>query len=375
MSDDIKKIQELVHLAEQELAKHKIESRYILDIKELRKVLPKTGLNVATRAKALGGTKIGLNEYMFENRYGPEKLARQLLAYAREEQSKMPQGTMFDRDFTNLGLAIARGGMSTKSFISNLPTGQSVINARDIENADVRRDLKELNAAVIEQNNIIAASVVRNLNTTTRALGYLIDLKGPNAQKVKEIKSTLEAKIKQYAEGDAIRTVEETLVSSAQSIFNGKAKPKAATTTSRAQPSKTKEKTVTITPKLRVLANNRLMITGQGYNKFTSVSSLMLYLNSIISRFVAAQMGKGPELTYRTGRFANNVKITSLVANRQQTIALHYDYMNSPYQTFEPGFKQGHKGYDPRRLIRKSIRQLMIQALGIGNVLITKVGE
>jgi len=45
--------------------------------------------------------------------------------------------------------------------------------------------------------------------------------------------------------------------------------------------------------------------------------------------------------------------------------SIAYTYQLSPYQTFEPGFKQGSPDRDPRKLIDLSIREIAAQfALG-----------
>ena len=43
---------------------------------------------------------------------------------------------------------------------------------------------------------------------------------------------------------------------------------------------------------------------------------------------------------------------------------LDYTYMKNPYQTFEPGFKQGSTMRDPRKIIGESIREIATAILG-----------
>ena len=64
-----------------------------------------------------------------------------------------------------------------------------------------------------------------------------------------------------------------------------------------------------------------------------------------------------PNLHNQTGRFARSVELVK-ISQRGQSIQAFLTYMKYPYQTFEPGFKQGHKGYDPRRLIDQSVREI-----------------
>jgi hypothetical protein len=45
--------------------------------------------------------------------------------------------------------------------------------------------------------------------------------------------------------------------------------------------------------------------------------------------------------------------------SREGMITAFYSYMKNPYQTFEPGFRQGTpKTRDPKLLISKSIREI-----------------
>ena len=73
-------------------------------------------------------------------------------------------------------------------------------------------------------------------------------------------------------------------------------------------------------------------------------------------------MGDGSRkdiLNYRTGRFAASVKVDRLSQSREGMITAFYSYMKNPYQTFEPGYKQGApKTRDPKLLIARSIREI-----------------
>lgn len=94
-----------------------------------------------------------------------------------------------------------------------------------------------------------------------------------------------------------------------------------------------------------------------------SLTSLQVYINENLQHVISANMGGGTErniLNYRTGRFAESVKVDSLSQSRQGMITAFYTYMKNPYQTFEPGFKQGSpKSRDPKLLISRSIREIV----------------
>jgi hypothetical protein len=94
----------------------------------------------------------------------------------------------------------------------------------------------------------------------------------------------------------------------------------------------------------------------------TSFSQVKLYaaLNAKINTVVAKNM-ELPGLQYQTGRFASGVKITDVSKTPQGFPSIGYTYQLYPYQTFEPGFKQGSIDRDPRKLIDRSIREIAAQ--------------
>lgn len=100
--------------------------------------------------------------------------------------------------------------------------------------------------------------------------------------------------------------------------------------------------------------------------RYISLTSIMNLINGKLALQIQKNMGKGSArsiLNYRTGRFAESARITSMT-QRGGKIDAFYTYMKNPYQTFEPGFKQGlPTSRDPRKLIEKSIRQLATDAV------------
>ena len=82
---------------------------------------------------------------------------------------------------------------------------------------------------------------------------------------------------------------------------------------------------------------------------------------------------QSPALNYRTGRFANSVEVKNTVVGPKGGLVVDYTYMKEPYQTFEPGFKQGSTFRDPRRLIGGTIRELAMKMMGRKFVSIRRV--
>ena len=102
----------------------------------------------------------------------------------------------------------------------------------------------------------------------------------------------------------------------------------------------------------------------------TSLGNLMQIIQKSLPRMLKRNM-EPPALQYRgignprqgTGPFNTGVRITSVKNNKKIPggINVNYTYEKYPYQTFEPGFKQGNVLRDPRKLIQESIRDIMIE--------------
>lgn len=102
---------------------------------------------------------------------------------------------------------------------------------------------------------------------------------------------------------------------------------------------------------------------------FYSLASLQQLINDKLQSVITANMGRGSEtriLNNRTGRFAASAQVERMSQSREGMITAFYSYMKNPYQTFEPGFRQGSpQTRDPKLLIAKSIRE--IAATKVGN--------
>jgi hypothetical protein len=91
--------------------------------------------------------------------------------------------------------------------------------------------------------------------------------------------------------------------------------------------------------------------------QFVSLVSLQNLINQALPRKLQDNM-VAPKLVYRTGRFAESVNVTKITRSRNDMLSIFYSYMKYPYQTFEPGFKQGSIARNPRTLINTSIRDI-----------------
>lgn len=93
----------------------------------------------------------------------------------------------------------------------------------------------------------------------------------------------------------------------------------------------------------------------------SSPLALMALLNSQLPRVVAKNM-REPYLNYRTGRFAQSVRVTDIQRTPQGYPSIGYTYQKNPYQTFERGYKLGNLEKDPRELIDMSMREIAASA-------------
>lgn len=117
-------------------------------------------------------------------------------------------------------------------------------------------------------------------------------------------------------------------------------------------------KLVSLTKNLKSKVPTIRTLQGQFY----SLANLQILLNTHLQDVISANMGNGGErrvLNYRTGRFAESVKVERLSQSRAGAITAFYSYMRNPYEVFEPGHKMGTPlTRDPKVLIAKSIREI-----------------
>jgi len=91
--------------------------------------------------------------------------------------------------------------------------------------------------------------------------------------------------------------------------------------------------------------------------------ALEALLNASLPQVVASKM-TSPALNYRTGRFAQSVEAEDVMVGPRGGLQVNYTYMKNPYQTFEPGFRQGSTYRDPRKIIGESIREIAQSIIG-----------
>ena len=92
--------------------------------------------------------------------------------------------------------------------------------------------------------------------------------------------------------------------------------------------------------------------------------ALRTLLNEMLPQAIAANM-TAPALQYRTGRFANSVRIDNITQGpRGGNTMIEASYRNDPYETFAPGGKKYTFQRDPERLIKGTIREVATGLIG-----------
>lgn len=354
---------DLLNQIEQQVNKiTRSEPVYILDISELKKVLPKRGITPVALAESVGGVKISETEFMFKHPYGPEQMARKMLKQARDLNKTEDA---FQQDYTKAGISLARKGTSTRRMMS--PEASALMEGLGTRTGNplIDDNLEKLNTilkrAAVNMSMVSTKGRGKKGDTT---LGYTLKYHSVMFQNLPKIQEELKRTVETYARNDAIQTGEDILLAAIEKAFgkvsvNNKPNKKRSGNATKVLGVQVSE----AVPTLGVSKAGRFTNNG----KFVSSANIMTILNNLISLYVHRHMGR-PELIWRTGRFANSVKIVGLTATRAQAVQATYTYMLYPYQTFEPGFKQGFRGYDPRRLITKAIRAMMAEVFSVQNV-------
>lgn len=177
------------------------------------------------------------------------------------------------------------------------------------------------------------------------------------------------SKIESWSGSDnRIEIERKKIVESFNNALSKKAKVKSINTKRNLSKTQTKKKKVSAKVKTKTLKIKPLnLITPEkvlsgGRRSVTSSKSnvaLQALLNAKLPAKVMETMGS-PRLINRTGRFARSVRVEEITTTPQGFPSIGYTYQKYPYQTFEPGFKQGDPDKDPRKLIDKSLRELAV---------------
>jgi hypothetical protein len=90
----------------------------------------------------------------------------------------------------------------------------------------------------------------------------------------------------------------------------------------------------------------------------TSPLALRNMLNELLPVAIAKNM-TSPALNYRTGRFANSVRVDNVTQGpRGGNTMIQASYMNNPYETFAPGGDKYTPQRNPEKLIKGTLREV-----------------
>lgn len=153
--------------------------------------------------------------------------------------------------------------------------------------------------------------------------------------------------------------VNKRIIKEASKVLGRSAGNKA---TSRGKKVKMNQVAVGATALKRARSKRRTQTKGAGKTGSSPIA-LRNLLNEALPEMVASKM-TAPALQFRTGRFANSAQVEMVTPGPRGGTYIDYSYLKMPYQTFEPGFKQGSTMRDPRRIIGESIRELALGLIG-----------
>lgn len=89
--------------------------------------------------------------------------------------------------------------------------------------------------------------------------------------------------------------------------------------------------------------------------RFISPINLTRLINLSLDMYAKRLMGQSGRLRNRTGRLANSGRILYVESSARNSFKFIYDYMRSPYETFEPYGKMGTEQRSPAKLFKDAI--------------------
>lgn len=258
---------------------------------------------------------------------------------------------------------------------SNLKTNSFELYARYAKKPSkylVELQLKEVNEAAGRGQVLVSKAIRKFLNpgavTFTKDGGIKFS-EGAGEQKLQEIISSNVEKLLGTKGSPSYLEILETYM--ADIIRSGKTKEKSysISSTKIGKSKSAKVKTTEYTKrvkedksKLKKLKTQIAALPIRSAEMPESFTNIQSILERSIRDEVQRNMGTGKDrkvLNYRTGRFADSVKIERLSQSRAGMITVFYSYMKNPYATFsDGGLQQYPKSRDPKLLISKSIRDI-----------------
>ena len=261
--------------------------------------------------------------------------------------------------------------------LTSSSVGDSVMLADDPEMAskiveevlNAATQLKKEFKVHVTYGKVLKKSLTKDFRTAILSVSaniVLIQEREENQVDFSNVEKTFNSKLTQLLKTISFsNNLEEQVMAQIASNYTGKKPPKGKKTVEAPvanKPDGSNKTTSSLLPKIVSLKTNRNI----------SLTSLQALLDKHLQDVISANMGdqgyaggQRKILNYRTGRFAASAKVARLSQSRQGMITAFYTYMKNPYQTFEPGYRQGSpKTRDPKLLIAGSIREIAATLVG-----------
>jgi hypothetical protein len=262
----------------------------------------------------------------------------------------------------NIGHSAA-GGYSTDSSYTS-PLSLMISSGLKGSSPMVRAELQKSLKALAEVHLELQTEFIRDSNVSNKVLGkYIVRTAWQSNQlnaitlRKKEVKIVFK---EQLLNSKSSNSIKEDLVLAIKQVILPKTVIPKHTRTPALKGSVDASSKVTGKTTSGAPAQKRLRAVES--NKVISLVTIQQLINGKLRDQIQNNMGKGKAktiLNYRTGRFADSVRVTKLARTKEDEVTAFYTYMKYPYQTFEPGFAQGQIATrDPKLLISKSIRDV-----------------
>jgi len=120
--------------------------------------------------------------------------------------------------------------------------------------------------------------------------------------------------------------------------------------------------------KSRALAATGAAIASKRGSQAMRTSQNPLALKNLLNELLPQTVAKNmiaPALQFRTGRFANSVRVDNVTQGpRGGSTMIEANYMTDPYSTFAPGGKKYTPQRNPEALIKRSVREIATGIVG-----------
>ncbi len=227
------------------------------------------------------------------------------------------------------------------SFTVSMPAKYNTATLRTQEVARIRSYIADTVLPTIQEQakNKFVGGIVQDILLDTGA--------SPNAREF------IESAIRSSLKGESVESIKK------RSTANKKDNKLFATTAIFKNPKKLNIKTKSGGTKIKGIK----LSTSISAPQISNLTNLLNILSAQLVNRVRQNMGTGDRsdiLNYRTGRFAESVRVERLTQGREGMITAYYTYMKYPYATFSEGGRQEFpRSRDPKLLISKSIREIM----------------